>query len=158
MILSRDLNQAILTLAPSHSVRDVAPYTWRQVNEASSVNHVTVWSGEASHSIYGDSSVNYAFRAWHDRAHLRIGASFNIAGEESAVAQQCLELRQAFPSAPQWWQDAIAADVLGVVYYLHSTGLYVKDQASHVVDLLSRPNGLAMIKPSIERRQFAYGE
>src|SRR5665213_3754926 len=108
MILSPDLNRAILAMAPAHIVRDHAPANWQQVREASTMARVIVWSGEANHSIYGDARVNYAFRAWHDRCHLIGQFPFTIAGEESAVALQCQQLRERFPNAPQLWQDAIS--------------------------------------------------
>lgn len=158
MILDPGLNQAILAMAPAHSVRDHAPATWQQVREASTVDHVIVWSGEATHSIYGDARVNYAFRAWHDKCHLIGQFPFTIYGEERAVALQCQQLRERFPSSPKLWQDALSADVLGVVYLLHAGLGYVTDQAESVRRILAMPGGLASIKPSRELRRYAYGE
>lgn len=158
MILDPGLNRAILALAPAHEVRDQAPKNWHEVREASTIERVIVWSGEAHHSIYGDARVNYAFRAWHDKCHLIGGFPFTIHGEERAVALQCEQLERAFPGAPKLWRHALEADVLGVVYLLHKAGVYVADQAAHVRELLAMPKGLAAIKPEIERRKYAYGE
>lgn len=154
-----NLNRAIMLLAPVHQVRDAAPQTWRDVSASANVGHgVVVWSGEAQHSIYGDSAVNYAFRAWHDSCHLAGSYEFTIAGEEAAVADQCAQLRALYPRCPQRWLDLIACDVLGVVYTLHNAQEYVADQRASVAAIMALPGGLLSLRPRKEIRRYAYGE
>ena len=153
-----DLNRAIMLLAPAHEVRSIAPQTFAAVRRsANETDRIVVWSGEAQHSIYGDATVNYAFRAWHDACHLAADIPFTIAGEEAAVAAQCAALRARWSGCPQRWLDLIACDVLAVVYTLHATGEYLADQRSAVQAIMELPGGLQSIRPSREIHRYAYG-
>lgn len=49
---------------------------------------IRVWSGASDATIFGESSVNHAFRAWHDLCHVTLGAEFTRAGEMDAMTMQ----------------------------------------------------------------------
>lgn len=64
----RELNIAILAMAPPFEARATAPATFREVMDCATSGRVVVWDGASDATIYGDARVNHAFRAWHDAA------------------------------------------------------------------------------------------
>jgi hypothetical protein len=48
----------------------------------------------SSGTIFGDQSVNWLFRAWHDYCHLLVDAPFTADGERLAALEQCRQIEQ----------------------------------------------------------------
>lgn len=68
---------AWLTVPP-----ESAPTTLRLLRSRAAVSHYMFVSAEHSvRTIYSSPQVNYAFRAWHDALHLKLGAEFDAHGE-----------------------------------------------------------------------------
>jgi len=91
-----------------------------------------VWAGGSDATIYGSAEANYAFRYWHDMAHIASTGDFTVAGELAAVRMQLTELARTFGT------DSIeyalfVADTLGQVWFHERTeGGFVQDQKSWV--------------------------
>ena len=52
-----------------------------------------VWEGASEDTIWGCPGDNHAFRAWHDRAHVRCRGDFDAPGEVATLHVQEVELR-----------------------------------------------------------------
>ena len=63
-----------------HAVPD-APGDWDTVRQQDPNGHIVVSSEYSDSSIYGSPENNHAFRAWHDRTHLRLDRGFDDEGE-----------------------------------------------------------------------------
>lgn len=60
-------------------VSDHAPGTWKDLRGHDGTQ--IVYAGGSEKTIYGDPVVNYIFRAWHDRLHLRYNLDFSLESE-----------------------------------------------------------------------------
>ena len=90
---------AVLASACHHAVRDIdyatspdAPNNWARLQAECTPTRITVWDGASDRGLLG-SADNYAYRAWHDSVHLKVGADFSIPGEHTAALAQLQELR-----------------------------------------------------------------
>jgi len=96
-ILDRGLNAAVAhiaySLAPSFRVAADAPHTYKELKQQIEGQGIVVVSSAASEqTIYGNSEINYAFRAWHDWCHWRGGHEFSLEGERAVARMQCAHL------------------------------------------------------------------
>jgi len=128
-------NAAIISLAPSHTARPIAPSTYRQLVEC---GKFIVWDGASDATIYGDARVNHAFRAWHDSCHILGHHDFTLAGERAAADLQCAQLLAAYPRAPGRWLKLIHAEVTGQAEYFARHGIFPLDQLEFIAQYLSR--------------------
>lgn len=114
------INQKILNEAAKlqYIVKSQAPNNETDLFNSSSL---VIWSGSSDNTIFGDPSVNYAFRAIHDNMHLITGYNFSPEAE--------IELGRIQASR----YDGIMADLvycevsLQAKYYLEN-GVFVPDQ------------------------------
>jgi hypothetical protein len=101
---------------------------------------ITVYSGNSDDTIFGDAGTNHMARAWHDWAHLSLGADFSITGEAAACELQCgqlidyLGLEDGEPAA-----GILCAEVMGQVAYYQRHKQYVGRQREFVVQYLKNP-------------------
>lgn len=88
--------------------------------------HITVWTGASEGTIYGDPSVNWAMRAWHDAHHVGLVSDFSLAGERRVAAAQA--------AACETPEDAalLLADVLGQAEYYAAHSAFPTDQVAFV--------------------------
>ena len=126
-------NRVVLQLAPTFHANSLAPSTF---NELRQCERLIVWDGASDATIYGDATVNHAFRAWHDSAHLRGGYDFTPEGEYLAAKLQCADILQAYPSAPELWLDLVMAEVVGQVEYVAKNGAFPLDQIGFIRSLV----------------------
>lgn len=123
--VSRALNAAVLHMAArclpmGYDVGADAPQ-----DEAAMRSHylltgrVKVWNGASGDSIYADNEVNWAFRAWHDWAHLVGFHPFSLAGERAACAMQLSGLRVVYGDGvtTRAWGALLHADCIGQAEY-----------------------------------------
>src|SRR4051812_40780351 len=87
------LNEIVLrqfkSLKISYTVQDNAPSTLRDIVQAYQASkRLVVWSGASDNTIYGDASVNWVFRAWHDYTHIMLNAEFTDLGERLVAMEQ----------------------------------------------------------------------
>lgn len=125
--LDPELNRAILAMAPSFTVSDHAPQTMAELVQC---ERMIVWAGGSDHTIYADPAVNWAFRAWHDTAHLAHieRHTFDLDGEALACELQILQLRRRFENMPERWAQILRAEIIGQAQYLERTGAFPVDQ------------------------------
>ena len=112
--MSPELDAFILSVAPPHEARADAPQSFAELQNWMSypskyfddgrflpkfkgncfrevgtdlVARIPVWNGASDDSIYGSAEVNYAYRAWHDSTHLRLGLGFDLDSERQVALQ-----------------------------------------------------------------------
>jgi len=124
------LSERIISLASelAYSVADTAPSTYAELR-ASSVAPLVVWSGGSEHTIYGDRSVNYAFRAWHDSLHIKLNAEFSLHGEILVAQEQARILGDDTAKI-------ILAEVIGQAEYFALHGFFPIDQSAFIQQYL----------------------
>lgn len=127
MILDRELNRAIIALAPPFEARSTAPDT---LAELIVLPRMIVWDGASSDTIYGDARVNHAFRAWHDQCHIDGRFPLTLEGEVAACEFQIRDMLRRFPSAPARLARAIRAEVIGQAEYFAAHGMFPANQLS----------------------------
>ena len=138
--LDGTLNDAVLTvtrqLVPIFYVDDAtAPSTYRQLCRHMDAGHVLVVADEGSdHTIFGDPSVNHAFRAWHDYTHWRYGYDFSVQGEMHNCNAQIEHLLHFYgPTEDVFrWAEFLVAEVIGQLLYYKKYGEYIADQRAFV--------------------------
>ena len=125
------LNELIMIEASkiNYTVSDHAPDTFNDLIE-NSQGTLTVWAGASDNTIYGDPTVNHAFRAWHDHIHLRYGLGFTIPEEIEVAKIQASIL-------PDRLGDIILAEVAGQANYLKEHGHFPEDQKAFINQYLT---------------------
>lgn len=122
------LNSRIMSLAPKHSVSDMAPHSFETLK--ANCGRLVVWSGGSDKTIYGDRAVNWAFRAWHDSLHLKLNAPFTEAGETQVA------LEQARIIGSDTWGKIIIGEVVGQTEYFNKFGHFPADQVEFMRNYL----------------------
>jgi hypothetical protein len=127
-MISNALNSRIISLAPKHSVSDSAPYSFETLR--ANVGGLVVWAGASDNTIYGDRAVNWAFRAWHDSLHLKLGADFSETGE------RLVALEQARLIGSDTMGHILMAEIVGQMEYFNKFGHFPVDQAAFMTNYL----------------------
>lgn len=142
--LSRKLNAAVLTMVSNllpmgYDVSDIAPDTYEGlIRHTSKTGRILVWSGASDTTIYGDSEVNYAFRAWHDFVHFTYRFGFSLIGEINTYQIQRNQLLKQFGDNPetQEFVKYIHAEVVGQAEYEINFNQFPIDQCAFVLDYI----------------------
>lgn len=122
----RELNHLILTTAPKHEVRALAPSTFQDLlNQPSLV----IWNGESEHTIFNDSRVNWAFRALHDTLHLQTRIGFSPESEMELGRIQANQYSGLMA-------DLVYIEVAGQAEHYLKTGRFVSDQVEFTIRAL----------------------
>ena len=128
MNIFREVNNLILTTAPTHSVADVAPNTFKALlNQPTLV----IWSGESDCTIFGDARVNWAFRALHDALHLKTGIGFTPAEEIELGRIQANQYTGLMV-------DLVYIEVAGQAEHYLKTGRFVSNQIEFTINSLRK--------------------
>lgn len=141
-IYSTALNAAVLHMAHRTNPRgwDVemdAPATLDELRHCVAMNgRLTVWSGGSDDTIFGDDEINFAFRAWHDNAHLRAGLPFGTGdvkvdypAEQAALSIMLADLAKVYgPGRASEWAPILHAEVLGQAQYHCGEGHFPVNQ------------------------------
>ena len=119
---SRALQAFILSRAGDYVAvdRDTLPEVQAMIDLNYEPDMMPVWSGGCERTIYSAPAVNHAFRAWHDRLHIRLGAAFNADGEFRVACAHVAEARKAGLSDADCC--ALWADVWGQFRYAETHG------------------------------------
>lgn len=115
--------------ALSYSVADEAPNTPSDL--FGRTGRLVVWSGASDQTIYGDPSVNHAFRAVHDTLHLKHGFDFTVPQEMELGRVQAA----MFPGR---LGDFIYADIVGQAEFFLATGDFPVDQKAFICGYLEK--------------------
>lgn len=129
MMLSNELNQKILKLAPKFQAKDIAPNSFADLKE-NSLESLVVWAGASDQTIYGDAKVNWAFRAWHDQLHLKLNAPFTYDGEKLVAIEQARLI-----DSDQLGLILIA-EIVGQTEYYNKYGSFPVDQVAFINNYL----------------------
>lgn len=128
--LSVELNNKIMLLAPKHHVSSLAPDSFERLNRH--IGRLVVWFGASEDTIYGNASVNWAFRAWHDSLHLKLGAPFTFEGEKLVALEQA-----RLVDNPRLG-DIIMAEVVGQAEHLEKHGEFPANQRAFIEAYLKK--------------------
>ena len=127
-MLSYDLNSKILSLAPKHQAKPIAPDSLESLIRAST-SPMVVYDGGSDNTIYGDPRVNHAFRAWHDSLHLKLNAPFDLAGETRVGLEQARILGGAYA-------EIVLCEVIGQIEYFNRYQAFPVNQLEFCLNYL----------------------
>lgn len=129
-----ELNSFVLDVAPPHYPTYNAPDTFDKLAVRNAVSGgpsqqrpMPVWSGASENTIYLSPEGNYAFRAWHDLTHLRLGALFDAEGERAVAVEHQMEAANkglTYRARVLLWIDTWEQFAWGV----ENDGAFVEDQ------------------------------
>jgi hypothetical protein len=125
-LIIREVNNLILSTAPTHIVKSVAPST---IPELFSQPTLVIWSGASDHTIFGDPSVNWAFRALHDALHLKTRIGFS---PESEIELGRIQANQY----TGLMADIVYIEVAGQAAHFLKTGQFVENQVEFTIKSL----------------------
>jgi hypothetical protein len=114
---------------------DCAPDSYKRLKaEHDARGKITVFSGGSDRTIFDDAGTNHKFRAWHDWAHLQLGATFSLSGETAACELQCTQIEKTYGQGETGQELAalIRAEVIGQATYWHRHRKFVVDQVAFV--------------------------
>lgn len=119
----RYINNEILRRASNlrYSVSELAPSTFQDLYNSTSL---IVWNGESNNTVFGDSKVNYAFRALHDQLHLETGLGFTVDQEIELGRIQANQFNGLLA-------DLVYSEVSGQAEYYKINGIFIKEQKQY---------------------------
>ena len=142
--MDKAFNCMVMTMAnitaPSWTVSEDAPETFDELVKVSKERgQIVVWNGASDNTIFGEPEFNYAFRAWHDSAHIRANAYFTKAGEVEACQQQIEDMyaRYGVSAQTEKWAQMIRIEVIGQAMHFEQTGTFPEDQRAFMRDMLA---------------------
>jgi hypothetical protein len=91
---------------------------------------VPVWHGGSRSTIWSAPNINYLFRAWHDNAHLALGADIDQLGELRVARHACAQITGKPERAILW------AETYGQVLYHVEHGAFPHNQRQFVRDCI----------------------
>lgn len=131
---SAGLEAHIDTIAPDHVACANAPSSWAALkswdDNFGHNNPIPVFDGGCELTIYSEPKINHAFRAWHDRTHLRIDAGFDYDGEFAVALSHRASVRGAGLALSD--AKAIMFDTIGQYRYYQTHNAYIHNQALFV--------------------------
>jgi hypothetical protein len=110
-------------------------YLERLKTRFSEERKITVWSGCSDNSIFGDSTVNTYFRAWHDYNHIMHNLDFSFESESLVCSIQLAEL----PSHYNFEKLLLYADIIGQNLYYKQNNEFPINQRLFVLNFLENP-------------------
>jgi hypothetical protein len=148
-ILDSEFNAFVLKMAES------IPYVLVDWDYASfedmaadyeSRGHICINTANSEGTIFGDPAINWAFRAWHDYAHIIENAPFDEVGERQAARQQCnhawIDYYRGNITYAQYqrFSRIIDCEVNGQVQYYLKHNAFPPDQMAFAKEYLSCKN------------------
>ncbi len=99
-----------------------------------------VWNGASETSIFADSEINYAFRAWHDWCHWKGQFPFNEAGEREVFNMQSDHIRLFFGDTPESREfiKLLHIEVIAQGDHFRATGEFPHDQMAFTRNYLEK--------------------
>ena len=102
---------------------------------------VLVWNGASDSTIFADSEVNFAFRAWHDSKHIIARLPFTRAGELEALAMQKADVLALYDGAmADSFCALLDAEIKGQFDYCEKHGAFPTNQAAFARVYLANPD------------------
>jgi hypothetical protein len=146
--LDASLNAAIIEIAarllPSgFDVSPTAPATYAELKaHLDAGKRLVVYAGGSDRTIYGDPSINYAFRAWHDWTHWTGQHDLTFEGEVAVCTRQQQDLLTWYRDTRQTrrWCDLVRAEIIGQGTYFRYHKRFPDDQHGFVEAFLADPD------------------
>lgn len=123
----REFNSLILSTAPKHTIKDVAPSTF---NEVWTQPNLIVWSGASHNTIWKDCVVNYAFRALHDALHIKTRIGFSPKEEMEIGRIQASQYESSLMA------ELVYIETAGQAEHYLKTGQFVENQIQFTINKL----------------------
>lgn len=119
---------------PAWEASDHAPGTVADLLRSyRETGRIVVWSGASERTLWGDPSLNHAFRAWHDWCHVRSGLGFDAASEVKLGEWQCGDAGIDGPLA-----SIVLAEISDQAAFYLKTGHFLDgDQVGFALDAVS---------------------
>lgn len=115
-----------------------APNTYEELIEDVRLNagHITVWSGGSDRTVYGDPTINHAFRAWHDSIYVGQRFTFDLEDERRvALVQRDTAFRAGLTNLAL----VLYTDVVGQALHFQRHGTFPEDQVGFITAYLRDP-------------------
>lgn len=128
--MTNEINSLILKQASklNFTVKDVAPSTFSELLASPSL---VIWSGASDNTIFRDASVNWAFRALHDKLHLETGLGFSPESEIELGRIQASQYTGLMA-------DLVYTETAGQAEYYLKNGLFVINQVEFTLNELRK--------------------
>jgi hypothetical protein len=126
----RLINNLILSQASKlkYIVKPLAPSTYADLKLQGTSQ--VIWSGGSEATIFGDATVNYAFRAIHDALHLATGLGFTVEQEIELARIHAARCSNSLLADLVWIEVAEQAKALA------ATGSFIDNQLSFTLTKL----------------------
>lgn len=113
-------------------VSENAPHTFDSlIAHYEKTGRVLVWNGASGKTIFADSEINFAFRAWHDSKHIAGRHDFSLRGEIAALEMQKEDVRALYDGETADYFCAILdSEIRGQAKYEMAHGGFPLDQAA----------------------------
>lgn len=148
--LDTDFNKAVLSIAnklvPSYDISDNAPNTYKDmVKYFKEHGKLCIYNGASDKTIFADSNVNIAFRAWHDYYHLTKELQFTDLGEyivsnyqATDIMVYCLENNKL--DKLNLWLNLLDIEINEQVQFFNENNYFIEDQYKFTLDKLKERN------------------
>lgn len=118
---------------------DDAPHTFEELCRSFLEEHVggprvRIWGGASANTAFACPETNWAFRAWHDWAHVKYSLEFTDQDEDAAVAVQAQQVLRLYgkSDATARMVAQLFAEVTGQGRYKAEHGVFPCDQHGFV--------------------------
>jgi hypothetical protein len=149
--------------APGWVASDDAPATYDELDVTRAEHgRIVVWTGASENTIFDDPETNWAFRAWHDAAHLAHGLLFTIEGETATAYVQASHLIGEYGDGDDVVEMValLLCEVVGQAERLARYGEFPADQMAHAriywpkfMPEAARIVGTLSVYPSARKRE-----
>lgn len=123
---------------PQYAVRDDAGSMTDadMIRAYRATGKLVIWSGASDNTVFGDASINWLFRAWHDFSHIRSGVCnrehgplgcFEPIAEYAVADWQCVGLSDSLAKIVQ-------LEVSGQARHFATTGKFIVDQVAYTLE------------------------
>ena len=147
------LNDAVLRITDSlvgnYCVADDAPGTYAALKRHLDAGQLLIVAAAGSSAtIFGDPTVNYAFRAWHDWCHWKGECDFSLNGEMATCCIQLSHVQRFYGLNDRtcYWRSLLIAEMIGQRRYYELHREYVEDQRAFTRAYIADPQAALAAK------------
>lgn len=142
-VLDPTFNEVVRRMAPNKVLYVSTQYADFEAmrKDFENTGYLRINTEFSDNTIFGDASVNWKFRAWHDMCHILANADFSPEGEASAgylMQKQIWTMEGPSFTDKMRWVAIIEAEVNGQGDYYRETGTFPADQLAFDREFLTR--------------------
>lgn len=104
----------------------------RHIRRYRKTGKIHVWKGASDNTIFGNTIINWYFRAWHDYIHITQGLGYDFAGEVAVANIQAAQL----PDSWDFERRLVNSEVVGQALYHEKYQTFVEDQRGFTITFL----------------------